>query len=248
MIVSGRAGTLIAENVDVLVRGAYASDRVDDRRRAATRTPRSYVELGGGFEVRLRRTIGLGLSGLTRQTERYATVSERDSRHPEPDRSAAAPVTAPTSASAASPSSARRCGCRSVRAGCRRSSRSTAAARATRSSTATGSVDDRQRLRCSALDTGILDAGLPRRRTRHDRRVDRLAAAPVRELRAVEPHRPRSREIYRLQVPAPDDGGRVLMRALALARARSSAVGACRRCFARPRPASITSSTIATST
>lgn len=74
MMVSGRAGTLIAENVDVLVRGALASDRVNSEEQRNTYAG-SFAELGGGLEVRLRRTVGLGISGLTRQTKRYATVS-----------------------------------------------------------------------------------------------------------------------------------------------------------------------------
>src|SRR6185503_1602976 len=36
----------------------------------------SYLEVGGGLEVRLRRTIAVGLNGLTRQTRRYATLSQ----------------------------------------------------------------------------------------------------------------------------------------------------------------------------
>jgi hypothetical protein len=69
---SGRAGTLIKENVDVLVRGAVANDRVNSDTARSTYAAR-YVELGGGFEVRLRRTIALGVSGLTRSTKRYGT-------------------------------------------------------------------------------------------------------------------------------------------------------------------------------
>jgi hypothetical protein len=74
LMASGRAGTLIAENVDVLVRGALASDRVSTEEQRNTFVG-AFAELGGGFEVRLRRTIALGVSGLTRQTKRYATVS-----------------------------------------------------------------------------------------------------------------------------------------------------------------------------
>jgi hypothetical protein len=74
-IVSGRAGTLIKENVDLLVRGAYAWAPPPD----ADPTLRStyvptYFEVGSALEVRLRRTISLGLSALTRQTERTAKV------------------------------------------------------------------------------------------------------------------------------------------------------------------------------
>lgn len=74
MIFSGRAGTLIKENVDVLIRGAVADDRVDTEAERNTYVG-GYFELGGGFEVRLRRTVGLGVTGLSRQTKRYATVA-----------------------------------------------------------------------------------------------------------------------------------------------------------------------------
>lgn len=73
-IISGRAGTVIKENVDLLVRGAYAWDRYDDPNARSTYNP-TYFELGSALEVRLRRTIGLGLNALTRQTERTATVT-----------------------------------------------------------------------------------------------------------------------------------------------------------------------------
>ncbi len=74
LYVSGRAGTLIKENIDLLLRGAYANDLVSTNLERSTFAA-SYFELGGGLEVRLRRTVGLGLNGLTRQTQRYATVS-----------------------------------------------------------------------------------------------------------------------------------------------------------------------------
>lgn len=75
LIFSGRAGTLIKENVDVLVRGAVADDRVEDKNELRSTFAARYFEVGGGFEVRLRRTVGLGVTGLTRQTQRFATVS-----------------------------------------------------------------------------------------------------------------------------------------------------------------------------
>jgi hypothetical protein len=74
LLVSGRAGTLIKENIDLLVRGAYANDLVTtDLERNSFAA--SYFEFGGGLELRLRRTMGVGFSGVTRQTSRYATVS-----------------------------------------------------------------------------------------------------------------------------------------------------------------------------
>ncbi|HEY5922325.1 MAG TPA: hypothetical protein VIV11_11670, partial [Kofleriaceae bacterium] len=74
LLVSGRAGTLIKENIDLLIRGAYANDLVTTNLERNTFAA-SYLEIGGGLELRLRRTIGLGLNGLSRQTSRYATLS-----------------------------------------------------------------------------------------------------------------------------------------------------------------------------
>lgn len=74
LLVSARAGTLIKENIDLLLRGAYANDLVNTNVERNTYAA-SYGELGGGLEVRLRRTVAVGVNGLTRQTKRYATVS-----------------------------------------------------------------------------------------------------------------------------------------------------------------------------
>ncbi|MBA3463109.1 MAG: hypothetical protein H0T46_24345 [Deltaproteobacteria bacterium] len=71
---SARAGTLIAENVDLLIRGAFATEgskRVTDA--SGTREIKNsfaapYLELGGAVEIRLRRTLAMGLSLLSRQT------------------------------------------------------------------------------------------------------------------------------------------------------------------------------------
>jgi hypothetical protein len=73
-IISGRAGTLIKENVDLLVRGAFAKDGAKDNTEKNTFMA-GYFELGAALEVRLRRTVGLGLSALTRQTDRSGTVT-----------------------------------------------------------------------------------------------------------------------------------------------------------------------------
>lgn len=71
LVGSARAGTLIAENIDLLVRGAFATDtRGDDEPASSYAAP--YLELGGALEVRLRRTIALGTSVLSRATERVA--------------------------------------------------------------------------------------------------------------------------------------------------------------------------------
>ena len=68
-----RAGTLIAENVDVYARGAFAADLASDNSRETYAA--SYLEGGGAVEVRLRRTIAIGASVLSRQTERDDQVS-----------------------------------------------------------------------------------------------------------------------------------------------------------------------------
>ncbi len=64
-----RAGTVLFDNVDLLARAAAASDLRDE-----TTSPSSfsaaYVELGGAFEVRLRRTLVVGGSVVTRTTRR----------------------------------------------------------------------------------------------------------------------------------------------------------------------------------
>jgi len=69
VVASLRAGTLIAENVDLVARGAIAADLTGTD---ATRSSFSaaYAELGGAVEVRLRRTFALGASALTRRTSR----------------------------------------------------------------------------------------------------------------------------------------------------------------------------------
>ncbi len=76
LIASARAGTLIAENVDLLVRAAASIDRTDDMDPISAHAA-PYVELGGAIEVRLRRAFAFGASALTRQTERR-TIDARD--------------------------------------------------------------------------------------------------------------------------------------------------------------------------
>jgi len=71
IIASLRGGTLIAENVDLLVRTAIATAPTgSDAQRSSFSA--AYVELGGALEVRLRRTVALGVSVLSRQTHREA--------------------------------------------------------------------------------------------------------------------------------------------------------------------------------
>lgn len=69
VMISLRAGTLIAENVDLLVRTTIARDRsADDAPKSSFSA--AYVEVGGALDIRLRRTLSLGISALTRQTDR----------------------------------------------------------------------------------------------------------------------------------------------------------------------------------
>jgi hypothetical protein len=60
-----RAGTVIAENVDIYARGALSTDlKGQTEQRTAFSAP--FAEFGGGFEVRLRRAVALGASILSR--------------------------------------------------------------------------------------------------------------------------------------------------------------------------------------
>lgn len=69
LVASVRAGTLIAENVDLYVRGAAAAD-VSKQGEVKSSFAAPYVEIGGALELRLRRTVSIGASALTRQTHR----------------------------------------------------------------------------------------------------------------------------------------------------------------------------------
>jgi hypothetical protein len=69
VVASLHGGTLIAENVDLSVRTTVAADLTpSDVARSSFAA--SYFEIGGALEVRLRRTFALGVSALTRQTDR----------------------------------------------------------------------------------------------------------------------------------------------------------------------------------
>ena len=67
VVASARAGTLIAENVDLFAKAAIASDRAPKDQRSTYNA--SYVELGGALQVRLRRQIAVEGSILSRQTK-----------------------------------------------------------------------------------------------------------------------------------------------------------------------------------
>jgi hypothetical protein len=72
-IASLRGGTLIAENVDLLARGTIAGDLTKTGETKSSFSA-AYVELGGALELRLRRTVALGASVLSRQTKREDLV------------------------------------------------------------------------------------------------------------------------------------------------------------------------------
>ena len=76
LLISARAGTLIKENIDVLVRGAAAADLTNARALKSSFSS-SYLELAGALEVRLRREIAIGASALTRQTDRQDAVAQQ---------------------------------------------------------------------------------------------------------------------------------------------------------------------------
>ncbi len=80
LIASARAGTLIAENIDVYLRGAISRE-LDDTSLQTAYTP-SYVEGGGALEIRLRRQIAIGASILTRQTDADDPASAEIIDHP----------------------------------------------------------------------------------------------------------------------------------------------------------------------
>jgi hypothetical protein len=67
-IASARAGTLFRENIDIVARLAIARDTDDNVEQSTYVAP--YFELGGGLEVRLRRQLALGVTGLTRRRTR----------------------------------------------------------------------------------------------------------------------------------------------------------------------------------
>jgi hypothetical protein len=74
LLASARAGTLIKENIDLYVRGAAATDLQPQDGPHSTFAA-NYLEVGGALEIRLRRTVSLGASGVTRETTRYTKVT-----------------------------------------------------------------------------------------------------------------------------------------------------------------------------
>ncbi|RMH43723.1 MAG: hypothetical protein D6689_04300 [Deltaproteobacteria bacterium] len=69
-----RAGTVLFDNVDLLVRGAIARQRVDDPAAASPFFP-SYSEAGAAAEVRFRRSLRVGAAILMRRYRRAATTA-----------------------------------------------------------------------------------------------------------------------------------------------------------------------------
>ena len=74
-LISARAGTLIAENVDLYGRFAASSIEKGADTSAYAGT---YIEGGGALEVRLRRTVALGVSSVTRATQRPTIIPVTD--------------------------------------------------------------------------------------------------------------------------------------------------------------------------
>ncbi len=65
VLASIRAGTVLYDNIDLLVRGAWAPQFPRSADETAWSAP--YVEASGAADLRLRRTVTLGASALTRQ-------------------------------------------------------------------------------------------------------------------------------------------------------------------------------------
>jgi hypothetical protein len=76
LLVSARAGTLIAENVDLYGRFAASANLESDPTQVSSFLA-SYVEGGGALEVRVRRTVSIGVSGVTRATPRQASLVQQ---------------------------------------------------------------------------------------------------------------------------------------------------------------------------
>jgi hypothetical protein len=82
---SVRAGTVLLDNVDVLVRGAASADLSGDNTPVGAYTA-GWLEGGGAIELRLRRAIAVGVSGLYREYDRPGledeTVTDMESPAP----------------------------------------------------------------------------------------------------------------------------------------------------------------------
>lgn len=69
LVAQVRAGTVLFDNIDLLARVASAVD-LSDPQTSKSSFSAGYLELGGGLEVRLRRTLAVGAIVTTRSTRR----------------------------------------------------------------------------------------------------------------------------------------------------------------------------------
>jgi hypothetical protein len=79
LLISARGGTLIAENLDLFARIA-AAPQLGDHNPTVDSYSASYLELAGALEMRVRRRVALGVSVLSRNTERLEEVPIVDER------------------------------------------------------------------------------------------------------------------------------------------------------------------------
>lgn len=77
LVASLRGGTLIAENLDLYSKVAVATDLTPPEQQRSGFNA-SYVELGGALQARLRRTVALDLSVLSRQNNLTAPAQKID--------------------------------------------------------------------------------------------------------------------------------------------------------------------------
>nr|HEX4317183.1 hypothetical protein [Kofleriaceae bacterium] len=85
LLASVRAGTVLFDNIDVLARYAFAHDYVSDVAQH-TSTNASYREVAGALEVRVRRTIAVGVSVLRRDVDHpdVSALQITDTAGPQP--------------------------------------------------------------------------------------------------------------------------------------------------------------------
>ncbi len=79
VLFSARGGTLIAENLDLFARFA-AAPQLGEHNPTDFSYSASYLELAGALEARIRRQIAVGVSVLSRNTERLEAPTIRDVR------------------------------------------------------------------------------------------------------------------------------------------------------------------------
>jgi hypothetical protein len=82
LLYSARAGTLIAENLDLFARVAAAPEvgRYNPTRASFSS---SYLELAGAIEARIRRQLAVGVSAMWRNTERSDDAPDPDDPGPQ---------------------------------------------------------------------------------------------------------------------------------------------------------------------